>query len=264
MAGNNEFLEPRHYSGLMKAHAATTTFLYDLRLGRLLLGIRQSTRSQDALPTGEEVVLGTSIDEKYIVRDDEERRLTLEHYGRNLNRMVDLCEERGVPIVLCTVPTNVRDFAPYRTEPYAGNSVEEVRWRLTKAKQHFDGKRYEQCVIACRREIAIEERAAIFHYLAARALERLGRNEEAADHYFRAKDADAFPHRTPSEFNEKVREIAGRRGVPLYDAERAFRDASPDGVPGRNLFADQCHPNRAGHDLITAGLAAILGPLLLP
>jgi tetratricopeptide (TPR) repeat protein len=274
MSGNNEFLEPRHYGKLMSEDSIRRVkdreanvgapILYRLRLGQLIATLIESARPETALPSGDKVAFGEMIPERYIVRDDEERRLTLAHYARNLNRMADLCEEKGVPIVLCTVPTNLRDFAPFRTEPYAGISAEQARRRLNRAVNLFEAERYEECLAACRKELVLDERAAVFHFMAAQALLKLGRNEEAKEHFVKARDHDAFPHRTTSEFNEKVREIARRRGLPLYDAEREFRNASPNGTPGKSLFKDQCHPNQVGHDMIAAGLAAILDPLLFP
>jgi tetratricopeptide (TPR) repeat protein len=175
--------------------------------------------------------------------------------------MIDLCEARGIPVVLCTVPSNVRDFAPIETTPYAGLTKPQVEWRLREAKKLFAEGKFEECLAACRKETGIEPRAAAFHYLAALALEKLGRMDEAADAYFAAKDNDAFPHRTTSTFNDKVREIAKRRGVLLFDAERAFRDASPHGIPGKGLFSDQCHPTKEGHEMIAEGVAALLAPV---
>lgn len=81
---------------------------------------------------------------------------------------------------------------------------------------------------------------------------------EAKKHYLLAKDTDAFPHRTLSSFNERIREIAVERDVLLYDAEAAFMEASPGGIPGANLFLDQCHPNSAGHELLAEGLLAAI------
>ena len=35
-------------------------------------------------------------------------------------------------------------------------------------------------------------------------------------------------------------------------------EASPDRIPGANLFLDQCHPNVAGHELLTIVLLAVI------
>ncbi len=262
MSGNNEFIEPRHYGPIVEK-STTRLLWHDLRLGQLLRSLAEFLAPRAEAIRGDQVVLGDDIEERYIVRTDEERRLTLRHYERNLLRMVELAQSARIPIVLLTVPSNVRDFSPIRTEAYGGLTREVVSLRLEAVLAHFEAKRYEECLEACERELELAEpRPAAFCYVKAAALEALDRREEAIRWFVEARDNDAFPHRAPTAFNDMVRAISNEPGATLVDAEKLLFDASPRGIPGNELFADQCHPNENGHRLIAESLADALDRLL--
>jgi phospholipase/lecithinase/hemolysin len=53
-----------------------------------------------------------------------------------------------------------------------------------------------------------------------------------------------------------------KTGAYFFDAEKTLADASPDGIPGNNIFIDQCHPTAEGHRLIAEKLSGIARPLL--
>ncbi len=261
MTGHNEFLEPRHYGELLGAEKPPF-WTYRLRLGRLLRNLTAQVESRPAAPTGTDVVFGDEITEQYVVRTEDERRRTLEHFARNLDRMIDACRDRDVPVVLVTLPSNIRDFTPLHTEPRGGLTMEDLSKRLEEIKALVAEERYSEALLETRRELEIDGNAAIYHYLAGLCLDKLDRPLEATEQYVLARDTDAFPHRCPTAFNEKIREIARKREVLLVDADEAFRRASPWGAPGNNLFVDQCHPNLEGHRIIAAGLAEVLDPIL--
>ena len=112
------------------------------------------------------------------------------------------------------------------------------------------------------RSTAKEPRSADLHFAAARTLDGLRRYDEAKAAYLRAKDLDAFPHRALSSFNDTVRRVAREQGALLFDAEEVLMRASPEGMPGWNVFMDQCHPNPTGHALLASALAEIVDALV--
>jgi hypothetical protein len=268
MSGNNEFLEPRHYANLM--HSSTVSrFWYSLRLAHLVLELSHRLRATRArgftsFHRDRWVLEPDVVDERYIVRDEREIRLTLEHYAHNLNRMVDLCNRHGTPVILATVPSNLRDWPPFVTEPHGSLSKEQLGERFTEARGLYERGDFEGCLQSSRAVLAQDARAASFHFLSAQCLEKLHRTVEARNSYLLAKDNDGFPHRALSSFNERIRKIAQQRGVLLFDAEAAFAAASTDGIPGSDLFVDQCHPNQKGHQLLADGLAAVVTREILP
>jgi lysophospholipase L1-like esterase len=260
MTGHNEFLEARHYRELL---AGSRQLWYHLRLAHFMLHLRERLwpraaadlqQSQD----GKMALAADYIAERYIVRDDREIRYTLEHYTQNLERIAELCREHKTPLVLCTVPSNLRDWEPFATEPGGGLTVEQLDNYLDQLRSLFDEQQHDKALTLSRTVVEQDPRSAIFHFIAAECLVALGRKSEARESYVLAKDTDAFPHRALSSFNNSVREIASGPLVYLFDAEALFAAESPDGIPGNNLFLDNCHPNPGGHDILAQALKEIV------
>lgn len=257
MSGHNEFIEARHYKDLIGADTASNRFWYSLRTVRLLHDL--GSRVEEQKPFLGENPYET---ERYIVRDEREFQLTLEHYTRNLNRMVDACRAHDVPIVLCTCPSNLLDQKPFVTEPPPGMDKAEFRQVVAQAAQHLEAGEYEQALAIVNGLLEKSPRLAICNYIAGRCYYGMQQYPEAKRSLLLAKDSDAFPKRALSSFNERVREIAQERGAPLFDALPPFDDASEHGIPGKNLFLDDCHPTVGGHRLFAEGLEPIVAPLL--
>ncbi len=283
MMGHNEFLEARHYAGLKKDPSNFERILYSSRTFRLV----QHTVEKYFRHLGE----NPFITEKYIVRDKKEFEHTLIHYKKNLNRMVDACREKDIPIILSTCPSNLRDNRPfvslvntanitcslqtydplYRKPTYGFYENSKL---TTQDRQEFyrllqqiqradqlqsDGK-FKEALTVIQSIQTDNPESAICYFLAGKCYDGLGEIERAKKLYILAKDADAFPHRNLDSFNEAVREIAIKRKAELFDAEAVFYEKSP--IPGSDLFYDDCHPRPQGHMYFADGLKEIVVRLL--
>ncbi|MBU0673298.1 MAG: hypothetical protein KJ950_01490 [Proteobacteria bacterium] len=257
MSGHNEFIEARHYKDLIDGDSITNRMWYSIRIVRLLYDL--ATRVQEKKP----MLTGNPFEtEKYIVRDELEFQYTLDHYTRNLNRMADACQKHKVPMIISTCPSNLLDQVPFRTDPPAGMSEKEFEQLINKASTLFDAGKYEEVLALANGVLKDNPKSAGSHYIAGLCDYQTGRMDEARRHLMAAKDMDAFPKRALTSFNERVREISRQRGLPLFDAEKVFRDASKYGLPGKNLFIDDCHPVLAGHRLFAEGLLPLAARLL--
>lgn len=259
MTGHNEFLEPVHYAHLIESRSEP----WYLRL-RLVVAIRtlcEMVRPELTLSPVNEPAVGLEPFEKYAVRDDKEFEYALEHFRRNLNRMADAGAAHDVPVILCTTTSNLRDFAPFYSVSRV-YSEELLQSRMDIIEDLIDREEYESALDEVQSDLARDDGVAVFHFLAAKALEGLGRFEAARTSYLRAKDTDRFPHRALSSFNNAIREIAADRKTPLLDAELLFEGESEHGIPGANLFLDNCHPTEKGHRLLAEALATQIAELL--
>ena len=70
---------------------------------------------------------------------------------------------------------------------------------------------------------------------------REGKPEEALRLLDRALDMETTPLGANETSNGIVREIAGRYRVPLLDVDAVLAGQAPGGIPGYELFSDQCH-----------------------
>jgi len=168
------------------------------------------------------------------------------HYERSVEAMVRKAAARGVPVILVSVPVNLRDWHPnVSVHDLAGESL--TRWEtafrdgrraLLQGDPEAAQERFEEAV-------AMAPQHAESHFQRARSLERTGDPRRALAHYRRASDLDHNPFRALSEFNASLRAIAARYpNAYLADAEAAFQST---GAPGFELFLDYVHPTREGN-----------------
>jgi lysophospholipase L1-like esterase len=264
MSGHNEFLEPRRYASLREPRSAVSKAWDDLRLVRLGrdLGCRLAplARTFGGSPSGLSVDF---VRVEYMVRDEREFQETRTHYVWNLNRMADRCREHGTPVIFCTSAANLRNWSPSLLEPGGDPAAADRLRRLAEIRQGYERQQFAETLVRAQAELACDPRIASLHYTAAQCLDALGRTAEAKREYVLARDTDAFPHRALSSFNEAVRALVRERqeqgeDVELFDAEAVFARAAADGIPGNDLFHDQCHPNLEGHRLLAQGLEELI------
>jgi tetratricopeptide (TPR) repeat protein len=118
-----------------------------------------------------------------------------------------------VPLYVASTPSNVRDQPPFASP---GNTA---------------------------------ARAA---YGAAQAALQAGDSVQARTAFVQARDLDVVRFRAPSVFDSVVRRVVQRAaaGVTYVPMVEAFAAQSVAGVPGRELFLEHVHPNRAGVQLL--------------
>jgi tetratricopeptide (TPR) repeat protein len=246
MAGNNEFYGAYGVASLPAALRSPA----GMRIARWLgsLGVTQGL-SELLASLGS----GDSADDRSLMElmgvsrafdpASPERRAAARSLQTHLTQMVRSCKDAGIPVILCTVPTNERAVAPIG----AAESSVDVTTTLTTAvsRMERDAAGAEHTA----REVLVQdERLSVAHFVLARALTALGRHDEALEHYGRARDLDALPWRADSAAREAIL-AASQHGAVLCDMENAFRDASPNGAIGWELMDDHVHLSLAGQAL---------------
>jgi len=256
MSGHNEFIEARHYAKLLNAQSPSNRLWYSLRTVRLI-GHLSERSPRPALGDN------PFISERYIVRDQEEFAQTLKHYRRNMARMIKVCQERDIPLILCTCPSNLLDHAPFHSEPPPDMSDEaEFRKLAARAIGLAESGQPTEALAIAQQVLKRDPGSAIFHYIRGRCYFDMRRFEQARASLILAKETDAFPKRALNSFNEAVRSLALESDLELFDAEALFFAESEHGIPGDNLFLDDCHPTLDGHRLFAEGLKPTVKKLL--
>jgi tetratricopeptide (TPR) repeat protein len=179
--------------------------------------------------------------------------------GAHLAAIVRRAHAAGVPIILCTSPTNERDLAPIGADrpPLSAGDDERFTADLARAADlaATDPAAALPLLADLVRRAGEHARA---HYLLARCLTALGRSAEAHPHYVRARDCDTLPWRATSAAQEAVRAAAAAGGAMLCDMEAAFRAESPGGAIGWELLDDHVHMSLRGQALFARTIAATL------
>jgi len=176
-----------------------------------------------------------------------------ENYKANLMAVVRAARRRGIPVVLCTLGSNMRDFSPLGSLHAPGFSPQdEAQWRARVGagrRLNSEGK-LEAAAAEFQAAAALSPGHAQTQYELARCLDRLGRYQEAKKHYEAARDADTVRWRAGGDYNDVVREVAREAadsGVLLADVAEYLARQAPDGIPGSELFLEHVHATLEGN-----------------
>ncbi|MDX6768834.1 MAG: SGNH/GDSL hydrolase family protein [Elusimicrobiota bacterium] len=158
----------------------------------------------------------------------------LQRFEDNLELMARRARERGVPMLLCTLPVNVRDVAPVYAQ-YSPDPAYVEAWLAYDAGALKEAKaRFEDFVAA-------HPKDALGAYWLAKIHDRLGDAAAARAGYHRAIDLDDPGDRCSPRRNAVIRQVAARGSAGLVDLEAVFTRRVPDGLLDSRLFKDNVH-----------------------
>ena len=202
----------------------------------------------------------------YTAPDSHLREAAARNLGGNVGEMLARCRERGVPAIVCTLPSNERDLFPVGAERLDGMSAEQ--------QSRFSGlleagvaqllTNPQSAETNLTQALALAPKHARAHFLHGRSLYALGRTNEARAEFVAARNLDSMPWRATSRQDKALRDAAGMGGGVLCDMEHLFRAQSPGGCIGWELMDDHVHPTLRGQALmaeaIVNSLRGIKGP----
>ncbi len=254
--GNNEFLEKRTYLPMREhldpvlAIANRSAAVRLLRSGivrlffpdNVLAGARREHVAYEQWSKVRRVALT-------LREDPAQFEQVKAHYAWTVEAMVREAAARGVPVILVSVPVNLRDWQPnVSTHGLVGDSLERWQTAFRAGRRALLQGDAEAARERLEEAVALAPQHAESHYRLARSLERTGDAPRALAHYRRANDLDRNPFRALSDFNTRLRAIAEQHpNAYLADAEAAFLAASAPRAPGFGLFLDYVHPTRQGN-----------------
>ena len=262
--GHNEFLEDRTYQKVKHA-ARPLTHLHSWtsRL-RSYNTLRVALHgSQDAAaPPGAREELSTEVEARLdyrgglneYQRDDSWQKNVVSHYRFNLDRMILLAREAGIPIILVNPPSNLKDCPPFKSEVDAALTAAQRNNFTRLWTQAQVTKEPEQRIAILERALSIDPRHAAARFLLAETYALVNRISEAKHAFVRARDEDICPLRMTSRQHDVIRQVAKTSGVPLLDLEHLLALKSPHGILGNNWLLDHVHPSINGHQLIAHAL----------
>jgi tetratricopeptide (TPR) repeat protein len=170
-------------------------------------------------------------------------------YEARLREIVDEASRAGATVVLSTPASNLRDVPPLRPAHREGlEGPEREAWAASYREGRALAKagRHQEALAASAKAEAIDGSHAGLLYDQARSHYALGRYQAAKRLFVAARDQDYNPMRATTPIGDAVRRVAAAHRVPLADAEAAFAELSPHGLPGDELFFDKVHLNPRG------------------
>jgi len=263
--GNNEMVGPfgagtifgSRVAGINQIRAELA--IKSTKVGQLLDSLMQRRDDRASTP---KVWSGLNMFKDHQIRYDDPNRLrAYANFKKNLNGILRAGQNAGVPVILSTVGSNLKDCAPFGSLHSAGlNETQKMEWdeiyqegiTLESSGDHADAlKKYEQAA-------AIDPQYAELHFRAGRCQLALTNAEQALSDFELARDDDTLAFRADGRLNRIIEDAAEAKvnhGVYFLDALGALAHNSPAKIPGNELFYEHVHLNFDGNYLLGRAFA---------
>jgi tetratricopeptide (TPR) repeat protein len=262
--GNNEMVGPfgaatvfgSRVAGINQIRAELA--IKSTKVGQLLDHLMQRWSDRSSTP---KIWSGLDMFKDHQLRYDDPNRLrAYANFKKNLDDILRAGQAAGVPVILSTVGSNLKDCAPFGSLHSVGlNEIQKREWddiyqegiALEAAGDYPSAlKKYEQAA-------SIDPQYAELHFRAGRCQLALTNAVQALSDFELARDDDTLAFRADGRINGIIQDAAEAKagqGVYFLDAAKALAQGSPDGIPGNELFYEHVHLNfdgnyRLGRDL---------------
>ena len=216
-------------------------------------------RSSDAGDGGTNpTLMEQMVGDQEIAYDGEAYRRAREFFKANLTDIISAAQERGVRVLLSNLVSNVRDLPPFVSLYAPGTSREAFAKELVRGKNLAIAGNFSGALAVFDSLQHLDSLPAMVYYERGKAREAAGNFSAAHTDYEQARDFDGLRFRASGDFNVALQEVAQTTGAALVDMERAFAQASPNGLIGRNLMLEHVHPNLEGYFIMGRELCRAL------
>jgi lysophospholipase L1-like esterase len=258
--GHNEFFGAYGVSSVSRGGASVGR-LKATRLIRslaLVQALSRWTTSPDAMKG--KTLMEIMVAESYTAPDHPIRQAAANNLGANISEMVKRCQQRNVPVLVCTMPSNERDLHPVGEDRFDGVTTEAQQRcsALLAQAEALLATNPQAALTNLATAISLAPKNAHAHFLSGQAFHALSRPNEAHQAFDAARDLDSMPWRATSLQQTAIREAAAKSGGALCDMVAAFRAASPGGCIGWELMDDHVHPTMRGQALMAEAIVASL------
>jgi len=270
--GNNEMVGPfgagtvfgsrAPGTGLVRADLAVKT----TRIGQLLDSLMQRWGMHASTP---KTWSGLNMFEQHQLRYDDPNRLrAYENFKNNLADILRAGHEAGVPIILSTVGSNLKDCAPFASlHARTLRETQQAEWDgiyqggiALEAAGDYQGalKKYTKAA-------AIDPQYAELQFRMGSCQLALTNAAQALREFEQARDYDTLAFRADARINQIIKDAADAyvgKGVYFLEAARMLAQHSPENIPGNELFYEHVHLDFEGNYLLGRALAEETAKLL--
>lgn len=259
--GNNEFVGPFGAGTVLGPQVPplpwirATLALHRLHLVQWMEEIIRSkpSGSQPAAWGGMKMFL-----EAQVPPADPRKAKVYSAFERNLNDLLEAARAHEIPVILCTVGSNLKDCAPFastNSPALQPLEAESIRTAFDKGERNITEGRWSEA--RNRFNDAVQKapgNAALFFELARCEL-ALSNPAAARSAFIQARNFDSLPFRADSSVNDVIRRVAAQRKMELVDTVEILERNSPQGIPGNEFFHDHVHLNFRGNYLLARSIA---------
>lgn len=259
-AGNNEVVGPfgpgtvltGRPPGLVLVRASLA--LGTTRIGQLLGGLGRRAKDMPAEWRGMELFL-----DHQVRADDPAMAQVYRGFAANLGEVVGAFRDRGTRVVVSTVGTRLRDFAPFASAHRSGledAALGRFKDAVARGDAAERAQRPVEALAAYRESEGIDAAHAELQYRIGRAALASGDEATARERLARARDLDTLRFRADGRLVQLIAEVARAAGpgVELVDGAGALAASSPHGLPGPELFWEHAHLTPEGNEVLARAL----------
>ena len=262
--GNNEMVGPFGAGTVFGSRVAPIPLIRaslavkSTKVGQLLDSLVQRWRHSSTPQTWS----GLNLFKEHQLRYDDPNRLrACQNFKQNLNDILRAGQDAGVPVILSTVGSNLKDCAPFGSLHSPGlNDVQQSEWDglyqegiilESSGNSPVALQKYEKAAV-------IDPQYAELHFRAGHCRLALTNYQQAMREFELARDDDTLAFRADSRINRIIKDTAkakANQGVYFLDALDALAQSSPAKIPGNELFYEHVHLNFDGNYLLGRAFA---------
>lgn len=248
--GNNEVIGPFGPTGVFTPFLGSESavraagFLKRTRSGQLAAAAGRAIAARSGVGVAEDWGGMEMFLQQRIPEDDPRLRTVRSLFRANLLAIASSARSAGAMTVFCTVPVNVRTFAPFASLHRTGLTADEVdRFDrdFAAAESLILAGDFVRAEAAFRAAHSVDDRHAEVNYRLGQLALLAGRAEEARALLQRAVDLDALRFRTDSALNAVIRALPADDSLHIVDTAAALSAASPQGMCGDEFFYEHVH-----------------------
>jgi tetratricopeptide (TPR) repeat protein len=270
--GNNEMVGPFGAAtvfgprapavGLVRADLAIKA----TKTGQLLDNLRQHWGAHGSTP---KTWSGLNMFKNNQLRYDDPSRLrAYENFRKNLADILRAGQSVGVPIILSTVASNLKDCAPFASlHTTALSETQKTEWDgfYQEGITLETSGDYQQALKQFAQAAAIDPQYAELQFRMGSCDLALTNTAQALQEFELARDDDTLAFRADTRVNQIIKDAADEqagKGVHFLDAAQTLAQNSPDKISGNELFYEHVHLNFEGNYLLGRAFAEQTAQLL--
>lgn len=249
--GHNEFIGPGGVASKFGGvSSAWTPALFTVRRTR---SYQLAMRNLIPKKTETQQLVSQLLGDEAVTYDGPKFRRAERSFRDNLNRMVRVCAEARLPLLLTTPVVNLRSYAPISSLHRDDlTSRKRAAWQegFDQGEKLLLEEKYAAALDSLDQALAIDDGHALLAFRRGQALQGLQRWDEARAAYRRACDLDGCRFRAPSSFGRIAREVAETAEAStthFIDTDSKFARGVPNGIPGAESLLEHVHFTNAGN-----------------
>lgn len=180
--------------------------------------------------------------ELYAPQDHDSKEIE-KQYRDNILSMIKACKMSNVPLILCTLPINLKFKGPDPQVHGKYSDKSDDEW-IGTGMVLLD----EKDDIAAFEAFSKSKNVGMASFYLAQILERK-KNYEQAKQLYQLHVQHIPKNRIRPSYNDFLRQVAKQSGVLLADLDKVLQSVSPTGIISPHLFTDYCHLTLNGYYL---------------